>query len=135
MNLELASLWSPRLLSGKHGRNRNGCPIRPRLRSAGCCQNSYTPKLVPLTRHLPSAATWDTRAGVSQQVPKGCELRTALGHRGEGCSGHVGWYLVFQLPIFEKSQLVLPLQVVPIQVPKINLPREHSVKIGPKSRK
>lgn len=91
------------------------------------------PKACPSDTAPPVSSHRDIRARVSQQVPKGRELQTALGHRDEGCFGYVGWYLVFQLPISEKSQLMLPLQVVPIQVPKINLPREHSVKTAPKS--
>lgn len=39
---------------------------------------------------------------------------------------HAVQYLKFELPILEEPQLVLPLQVVPIQVPQVHL-REHTV--------
>lgn len=38
-----------------------------------------------------------------------------------------GWYLEFQLPISEESQLVLALQVVPIQMSQVYLWREQGM--------
>lgn len=42
------------------------------------------------------------------------ELRRILAHGAT-------WYLEFELPIPEEPQLVLALQVVPVQVPQVHL--------------
>lgn len=50
-----------------------------------------------------------------------------MAHRAGTCSSCAGWYLEFQLPVSEESQLVLPLQVVPVQVSQVHLWREQGV--------
>lgn len=44
------------------------------------------------------------------------------------CFSCAGWYLEFQLPISEESQLVLPLQVVPVQMPQVHLWTQQGIK-------
>lgn len=51
---------------------------------------------------------------VGFKQPWSLGLRCVLAHRAT-------WYLEFELPIPEEPQLVLPLQVVPVQVPQVHL--------------
>lgn len=95
---------------------------------------SYSPKHLLLSEQLhpkdwPLASTTQgIRAGVSQELPEEHGLQTTLAHRAGLWFSCAGQYLEFQLPISEESQLVLPLQVVPIQMSQVHLWREQGIK-------
>lgn len=63
-------------------------------------------------RKPPCPGSYQRDVGFKQ--PWSTELRRILAHGAT-------WYLEFELPVPEEPQLVLALQVVPVQVPQVHL--------------